>query len=675
MRVVLCTMLLAAALASAAFGDVRIEPKSVELYPTYSAVGLEVSYAGDDDQNSTASFVWRKAGEDTWRNGVDMTYDRSRRLIWASIWPLEQGDSIEVKVSFTEQDGETPRGDVTGSTTVRTLPTAPADARTLYVSADAAGAGDGSESAPFKTIAAAARAAKPGDVILVRTGVYHEGDLFAGIRGEAKAPIFVMAAPGAKPVLDGSAPVAKGSGAWRAADGVYAYTGALPDGAIGYVAQDGKRMFRYRSLPDLRANEHKVPRAWFFDEAAGTLYILPENGDANEHAFDLAYLDNGFLFKDSAHVVVKGFEIRNYGDFCVRFGDGAESCVVSECTIHNAPTGVGFRSETAHNNAVWNNDIYEEGLVDFSWNAIKASEYPRQAVSGISGRGTSVCYNRISGVFDGIALVTWQRPDRLDLNRDLDVMFNTVYNIGDDGLEMDGGGVNMRLHANHLRNCFAAISLAPVERGPLYCTYNDASYYVLMFKLNVGGCTSLGWTYCYHNSAYCLTKGDLYGGTAISFPTPDYIPISNKVFKNNAFICDGLGVRHGHDGYFIDYNCYGGVPGEGPVSFRWQRQDQPSGQWTLMEFDSIEAFAAETARERHGIAADPLFAATPRLGEVERVDFGPAPFTAYPQVTGASEGDFTLQPGSPCIDRGAVIRGINEGFRGSAPDIGAHEAK
>ena len=37
-------------------------------------------------------------------------------------------------------------------------------------------------------------------------------------------------------------------------------------------------------------------------------------------------------------------------------------------------------------------------------------------------------------------------------------------------------------------------------------------------------------------------------------------------------------------------------------------------------------------------------------------------------------GDFTPGPESPLIDRGLVIPGINDGFEGVAPDIGAVES-
>jgi hypothetical protein len=45
-----------------------------------------------------------------------------------------------------------------------------------------------------------------------------------------------------------------------------------------------------------------------------------------------------------------------------------------------------------------------------------------------------------------------------------------------------------------------------------------------------------------------------------------------------------------------------------------------------------------------------------------------------PLYTAAGSGDFSVQPGSPAIDRGTVIGGITDGYAGSAPDIGAFES-
>lgn len=655
----------------------------MELYPTYSAVGVELAYTGEDDDLAGASFVWRKAGEDKWRNGVDMTVDHAGKHAWGSIWPLDQGETVEVRASFTPTAGaecET----LEGSATVRKFILETSGGSAWFVSPSGDDKGAGSKEAPFKTIARAASAAKAGDMVYCMSGVYREGNLFSGLKGEESRPIVFVAASGEKPVIDGSAVIEKGARWSKVGDNLYSIDFKSPTGQVGYVGQDGLRMYLLRSMNDIAdgrvttegGDRVDVPRAWYYNVEASKLYVRNADGSAAaSHEYNLALHDFGADFAGSAHVVVRGFEIRCFGKAGVGFRGGATGCVAYENVIHNAPAGIVLSDVQSVGNAAWRNEIYERGLLDFSWNAIKASEYSRQGVTHWAGRGTSICHNTIHGFFDGVSPVSWLHPNDLAINRDFDIIGNTIFNIGDDGIEIDGGGVNMRIHGNRLRNCFSAISLAPVERGPVYCVRNDMTYTTLLFKLNVGGCTSKGWAYCYHNSAYCLTKGRAYGGTAISFAPGAALVTANKVFKNNAFICEGLGVRYGRENFTIDYNCYRGVPGGRPPVYRWEVQDQPSGEWERMELPSMSAFSQASGRERHGIEADPEFISTKGLGALERLEFADVGFNDYPQLEDASAGDLRLKDSSPCIDRGALLRGINEDFTGKAPDIGAFEVR
>jgi hypothetical protein len=47
---------------------------------------------------------------------------------------------------------------------------------------------------------------------------------------------------------------------------------------------------------------------------------------------------------------------------------------------------------------------------------------------------------------------------------------------------------------------------------------------------------------------------------------------------------------------------------------------------------------------------------------------------AAPGFSGTAAGNYNLGPASPLIDQGVVIPGINDGYNGSAPDIGAYES-
>ncbi|MBL8797914.1 MAG: right-handed parallel beta-helix repeat-containing protein, partial [Planctomycetia bacterium] len=422
------------------------------------------------------------------------------------------------------------------------------------------------------------------------------------------------------------------------------------------------RMFRYATVAELRNDREQAKRAWCFDAREKKLYVRTGTGKSAEaHAYRVSRHEYGLHLTGGQHVIMRGFTLRHYGNTAVRLSEGAHHCTVMDCTIHNVPCGFFLKTESTRDIAIWRNEIYEPGLADFTWGSIKNGDYPRQGISFMAGRGISVCHNRMHGWFDAVCPESWKHPDQLGLNRDCDVMFNELYNIGDDAVEADGGGVNLRIHGNRIRNAHTAISLAPVERGPLYCTRNDASFRGLMFKLNVAGCTSLGWAYCYHNSGYCLMTGS-EGGTAISFPPG--IPCTNKVFKNNALIGNEWSVRAGRKGYVLDANCYWHTPGKTPRRFQWEQKT----------YNTLDDFRRATEQEQHGQYADPLFTACPGLGKFTfGKEFLLTRLADDPLMSDAREGDLQLQAGSPCLDRGAMIRGINDDYRGQAPDIGAFE--
>jgi hypothetical protein len=47
--------------------------------------------------------------------------------------------------------------------------------------------------------------------------------------------------------------------------------------------------------------------------------------------------------------------------------------------------------------------------------------------------------------------------------------------------------------------------------------------------------------------------------------------------------------------------------------------------------------------------------------------------SSAPGFSNPASGDYTLSSGSPLIDRGLIIPGINDDYAGRAPDIGAFE--
>ncbi len=647
-------------------------PGEMEVYPTYSAVGVEIPYTGDLSDSTQVLLFWRKGTESRWRNGPEMTVNPDRSLIHASIYPLEQDEDLDIRVLFYDPNAPGIPALETRTST-RKMVLEPTGGRTYYVSPDGSDTNPGTMESPFKTLAHASASLSAGDIVYALDGVYREGGLFERLSGTEDRPIVFAAAEGHHPILDSSLEIARESGVWNLFSGRIYSTTLGSDfsmesgvGYGGYVAQDGKRMFRYNSASELMSDNLNVPRAWFLNTQTNTLYVRTGNGDSPEnYTYNVARHRYACLFSGSEYVVIRGFEMRYYCDAAVRFSEGARGCVVVDNTIHNAPNGIYLKNETTRDNAAWRNLIYEPGLVEIPWNSIKAGDYPRQGImSWIAGRGNSFNYNTLHGWFDGITVEIWETAGYLDAHRDCDVMFNQVYNIGDDAFELDGGGVNMRLHGNSVRNAMTAISLAPVERGPVYVTRNEVTYMNLLFKLNVGTPYSLGWTYVYHNSGYGLNSGNgmaMIGMTGKGSGGPE---TRNKIFKNNAMIGADRAVRTGYDGNnHLDYNSYYHMPGQDPRKF----------EWNDVTYFSMEAFQAATGQEAHGLYVDPQFVETPGLGEIPWQGFWEDEIGNYPLVPDAKVGDLRLGSDSPLIDRGLVIRGFNEDYSGEAPDIGAFE--
>lgn len=117
---------------------------------------------------------------------------------------------------------------------------------------------------------------------------------------------------------------------------------------------------------------------------------------------------------------------------------------------------------------------------------------------------------------------------------------------------------------------------------------------------------------------------------------------TSTTFKNNIFtILAGAGndvvqvSADSQSGTTLDYNLY--FP---TTSIGWI--------WGSTEYNWA-GWKTNSGQDAHSLNADPLF-------------------------TNAGAGDFTLQSGSPCINAGAVITGITDGYLGSAPDMGYKEA-
>lgn len=196
-------------------GKVQIEPS------TFHSVSLRWPVLGDVNKTAAVRVRYRRADQENWKEGYPLFRPRPDRmsadtriaagwLFAGSIVDLEPGTDYVVRLILSDGDRVEQQGrsqkeiarDLTVST--RAEPAA-AVGRTLFVvPGDAAdgSVGDGSETRPLRGLAAAEAVARPGDLFMLRPGLYQVSGFKLVRSGEAGRPIVYRGAEGA--ILDGA---------------------------------------------------------------------------------------------------------------------------------------------------------------------------------------------------------------------------------------------------------------------------------------------------------------------------------------------------------------------------------------------------------------------------------------------------------------------------------------
>ena len=273
-----------------------------------------------------------------------------------------------------------------------------------------------------------------------------------------------------------------------------------------------------------------------------------------------------------------------------------------------------------------------------------------------SGRGTSIVGNFVRGYNNAFVPQVYRAPDLLGVNRDLDMIDNLAANAGDDSYEPDGGGVNLRMLNNVHSNTLEGVSVAPIERGPVYVVGNygvSRNYYLKLMNNH----HAPGALFLYHNTGLVIDGRGLRMPNVIE--DGETLIFEQKHVLNNIFATSRDFVSWGHPNAELDYNCYWHIPDSDSnrkyTPFTFNREQR---------YDSLAGFREGTGKERNGLIGDPRFASAGiTQADIMRafVDETVLPFNPR------------LMKGSACIDRAAVIRGINQNFVGAGPDIGAFE--
>jgi len=368
------------------------------------------------------------------------------------------------------------------------------------------------------------------------------------------------------------------------------------------------------------------------------------------------------------YVIVRGLELKNAARHAVLIRRGVQNVVVEDCHMTQWGRVGGARvwgvfhgsdsaiyAETGAGGLVLQRNLIERPRSGSNDWESGHPDGPQGITLQNSAGGNIIRYNEIRstedhGYNDGIGGGS-NFSFRGSPNRDSDIYGNIITNCWDDAIESEGANMNVRIWGNYIDKTFVFIATASTSMGPLYIYRNVfASSRVSHMDPSGGMIIKTGgprrtitvdgeevpgdWgrRYIFHNTALQPNGAlNVFSGHGIC----------NAVSKNNIFRVRG--------------DTYPSRRGDGPPSDF--RSDLTGGYLAggfvhsmFVPSDRLEWFLAATV---------PVI----KWGKVEYSRSGRDFAITDPVVQGPN----------PAIDKGVLLPGFNDDYKGAAPDIGAFE--
>ena len=612
---------------------------TLELYGTFEAMGVIATLptGADPNNNAVANVEYRVSGTGDYSPGFALTRTGPTQFVGSLFW-LTPGTSYDVRVRYVDPDGAPLDTGWAGATAAtRAEITLPSPTRTLAVAPG--GSGTACSAATPCPLSQAVGQAQAGDEVLLAAGTYYEGSFSVSKSGTAAAPIVIRGTSGA--ILDGADP---SSFTWTSGTGgVFSTTVNQPDPHL--VLAQGQRLYPYSDLASVTSLAASNTPGFFANGTSVTVHLAGDADPTNASLQVSRY--NSALTITGSFVYVLNLTFQNYGlgqyAKAIYIRDGSDN-LVKGCRFITNDLGIGLKGNT-HRNVIEDNE-FSDTIAGWTWEDVKAEGNLETGgvrfYSPDDGRGTVIRRNKFHDFFDGLGICP---NESSAVTNETDFYENQSYNNGDDGVETDGRCANVRLWKNVFHDTLSGISLAPVIDGPIYCMRNriyligaghsDANYSGLSFKFNSSDGDS-GTIYLFHNTVDAQRASN--DGLSIQSPsTWVRVMARNNIWAGTRYaIANNLDPLPPLD---LDYDDLWG-----PTS-----SDLVYWQGLANRHLAFSGVFAATGQENHAISATPGFV---------------APDTA----------DFTLSSSSQLVDRGCRIPGINDGFIGAAPDIGAIES-
>jgi hypothetical protein len=318
-------------------------------------------------------------------------------------------------------------------------------------------------------------------------------------------------------------------------------------------------------------------------------------------------------------------------------GKDAGSIRIHRCAFREVRNGIlGDQNLKDTVRRWWISDNEIEGSATWSGTAAASGDRRTWGLR-LTGSDHVVIHNNIRRFTAGIGTSSSVRCANLD------ILDNDLGECAFAGVAMDGAERNVRVIENRIVNAGVGVHCKSIFGGPVYVLRN-VLVNVLGEPFGMEARPS-GVLIC-HNTV-------LRNGSA--FVLAPESAFRNCTFRNNLFVGSSgpvaLRMTSLQESSDLDRDGFAGGPWEKILT--WDRE----------EFATVATLQEKGPVYRNAVFLDsaPLFSAIlPRPSESgERMD---------------RRLDLRLEPGAVAVDRGIPIRGVNEGYFGKAPDLGAFEA-
>ncbi len=606
--------------------------------PTLLSLGFEWRLAGDDNRNAQVAVSYRKVGETAWRKGLPMLriggevvdggrpvkggtfyYDYTApNMLAGSILNLEPNTEYECRFILSDPDGISGTTEQTVTVRTRKVPVPANGGRVYHVY-------------PFGYKGPMEQPAFTGLMSAYYTGT---GD------GDHSNVLPPRVRPGDTILLH--------AGLYRGER--YIYGGIDPKIPAYGVNFDGTYYLTASGTPDKPI-------------------VIKAAGDG-EVIFDGAGNYNLFNLEAANYNYFEGITVRNT-DVAFLLGIksivGASGFTLLRSRLENIGRGVqddwaGSKDFYIVDNVFIGRHSLEKLQTWYKsefWG--KYPGYPATVTSEYAvklyGQGHVVANNYIAAMHDGIDIATYGTPseDPEAVPVSIDFYNNDFYDLADNCIELDGGAHNVRAFRNRCFNSAGgAFSFQPIFGGPAYLYQN------VVYQATTGGPLKTTDT----PAGLLVYQNTFIGEASIA-------PGSNEHFRNNLFVGDNWKEPVFNLATFTNYSSsdYNGwrVNPQAPYAFAWT--SPPFGNPPVYKnsglierhYKTLAEFQQATGQDRHSVPVD--------YDIFQNVQ---APDPSDPQRLYAPENfDFRLKAGSAAIGKGEVLPTINDGFTGSAPDLGA----